>query len=83
MKIGDWPFGPSGVDCRRCLRAPCVCAVNSFGPRGELYYWPVVYKVDAAGEVFTVALSPFSGKRRSRSPRRGPSPRGRTASPRR
>lgn len=36
IKIGDWPFGPSGVDCRTCLRAPCRCPVWLF--LGEAFY---------------------------------------------
>lgn len=42
MKIGDWPFKRSGVDCRECRREPCVCrhryALFPYGPELDDYF---------------------------------------------
>lgn len=53
MKIGDWPFGPPGVACRTCLRAPCRC------PPVLLRYFPMAFP-DPTGEDVEIVFQVLS-----------------------
>lgn len=51
MKIGDWPFGPPGVDCRTCLRAPCTCPIRLFFPACPPHLEPYPRVLDSRGRI--------------------------------